>query len=172
MREYERRLVVMRHAKAEATGMSDHARELTGRGSRDATEAGRWARSTGTLPDHAFVSSAARTRATWSAFCEGAGLDLDPDLEPGLYSAGVDSALEVLRTAPAEARTVMVVGHNPTMAQLVHLLDDGGADAETFERLSAGYPTSALTVLEVPSRWVDLDLATARIVDFHVGRSG
>lgn len=172
MREYERRLVVMRHAKAEATGISDQARELTGRGVRDAVEAGRWARSAGALPDHAFVSAAARTRATWSAFCEGAGLDLEPELDPGLYSAGVDSALEVLRTAPVEARTVMIVGHNPTMAQLVHLLDDGGADPATFERLSAGYPTSALAVLEVAGPWVDLDLATARIVDFHVGRAG
>lgn len=171
MREYERRLVVMRHAKAEATGISDHARELTGRGGRDAAEAGRWARATGALPDHAFVSSAARTRATWTAFCEGADLELEPELEPGLYSAGVDSALELLRTAPADARTVILVGHNPTMAQLVHLLDDGGSDPATFERLSAGYPTSALTVLGVPDQWADLDLASARIVDFHVGRA-
>jgi phosphohistidine phosphatase len=171
VREYERRLVVMRHAKAEATGISDHARELTGRGTRDATEAGLWARTTGAVPDHAFVSSAARTRATWSAFCEGAELELEPELDPGLYSAGVDAALEVLRSAPADARTVMIVGHNPTMAQLVHLLDDGGSDPATFERLSAGYPTSALTVLGVPDPWDDLDLATARIVDFHVGRA-
>ena len=171
MREYERRLVVMRHAKAEATGISDHARELTGRGARDAAEAGRWARTAGNLPDHAFVSSAVRTRSTWSAFCEGAELTLEPELEPGLYSAGVDAALEVLRTAPADARTVMVVGHNPTMAQLVHLLDDGGSDPATFEQVSAGYPTSALTVLGVPDPWGDLDLATARILTFHVGRA-
>src|SRR3954467_15314825 len=35
-------LVVMRHAKAEQSGPSDHERQLTDRGVTDATEAGRW----------------------------------------------------------------------------------------------------------------------------------
>ena len=53
-----RRLVVMRHAKAEAVAASDHARRLVERGRQDAAEAGRWARAEGVLPDHAFVSTA------------------------------------------------------------------------------------------------------------------
>ena len=48
-----RRLVVIRHAKAEAVAASDHARTLTHRGRRDAAEAGLWARAAGVLPDHA-----------------------------------------------------------------------------------------------------------------------
>jgi phosphohistidine phosphatase len=160
----------MRHAKAEAVAAADHERRLTARGVRDATEAGAWARSAGLLPDHAFVSSADRAHETWSAFSAAAGLDVVPELDAGLYAAGPDGALEVLRTAPAEARTVMVVGHNPTMAHLVHLLDDGGADPEVFAALSADFPTCAVAVLEVSGEWRDLDVAGARIVAFHVGR--
>ena len=160
----------MRHAKAEPVAATDHARRLVARGRHDAEEAGSWARARGVLPDHAFVSDAARAHETWTAFSLGAGLDLEPALEAGLYSAGPDSALEVLRTAPTHARTVMVVGHNPTMAHLVHLLDDGRADPAAFAEISAGFPTSAIAVLELEAAWADLEVATARIADFHVGR--
>lgn len=160
----------MRHAKAEAVNATDHARRLTERGRQDAAEAGRWARTTGCLPDHAIVSDASRAHETWAAFSEAAELDLEPELVSALYSAGPDAALEILRTAPADAMTLMVVGHNPTMAHLVHLLDDGSADADSFTAISAGFPTSALAVLEVPGAWTDLEIAGARISGFHVGR--
>jgi len=169
--EHVRRLVVMRHAKAEPVAATDHARRLVERGRRDAEEAGAWAREHGVLPDHAFVSDAARARETWLAFTEGAGLEIEAQLEAGLYPAGPDSTLALLRTAPEAAATVMVVGHNPTMAHLVHLLDDGTADAEAFAEISAGFPTSAVAVLEVETTWAELEVAGARISAFHVGRS-
>jgi phosphohistidine phosphatase len=165
-----RRLLVMRHSKAEAAAASDHARRLTKRGAADAAEAGTWARSAGVLPDHVFVSSAARTRETWAAFAATAGLDDEPEFDPGLYPAGTDAALEIVRTAPAEAQTVMVIGHNPTMAHLVHLLDDGSADPDAFAEISTGFPTSAIAVLEVAADWADLAFGAARITAMHVGR--
>jgi phosphohistidine phosphatase len=170
VREDQRRLLVMRHAKAEAVAATDHARRLTERGRQDAAEAGRWARTTGYIPDHAIVSDAVRAHETWSAFSTSADLGIEPELDSGLYSAGPDAAIEILRTAPAHARTLMVVGHNPTMAHLVHLLDDGSADPEAFNEITAGFPTSALAVLEVPGEWADLEIAGARISAFHVGR--
>ena len=163
-----RRLVVMRHAKAEAWASSDHVRRLTDRGVRDAAEVGRWARRDQVLPDHAFVSTAARAHETWSAFREAAGIDLEAELDAGLYSAGPDSALEVLRTAPPQARTVMIVGHNPTMAHLVHLLDDGRGEPAALAEISAGFPTAAVAVLEIEGEWGDLDVAAGRLVAVHV----
>ena len=160
----------MRHAKAEAVARSDHERRLTVRGSRDAAEAGQWARTAGVLPVHAFVSTAARARDTWDAFADGAGIGLEPAFDPAIYSAGTDSTIEVLRTAPADAGVVMIVGHNPTMAHLVHLLDDGSADPVAFAEISAGFPTCAVAVLEVAGEWSALEIAGARIADFHVGR--
>jgi phosphohistidine phosphatase len=97
-------------------------------------------------------------------------VEIDAVLDPGLYSAGPYSALEVLRTAPPESMTLMIVGHNPTMAHLVHLLDDGSADPDAFAEISAGFPTSAIAVLEVPGEWAGLEIAGARISAFHVGR--
>ncbi|MET3963901.1 phosphohistidine phosphatase [Marmoricola sp. OAE513] len=165
-----RTLVVMRHAKAEPVAASDHDRELLPRGVADATAAGRWAASVGITPDHVVVSSAARTQGTWQAVADGAGWSAGAVTDKSLYSAGTDGALEILRTVPPDAATVLLVGHNPTMAYLVHLLDDGGADPAVFAEISAGYPTSALTVLEVSGPWESLDVGTARITGFHVGR--
>src|SRR5690349_14981710 len=108
----------MRHAKAEPFAASDHERELARRGVRDATEAGRWAAEADVLPDYVVVSSAARTQGTWSAFVAGSGVGTDAVTDRALYSAGTDGALEIVRTVPADARTVMLVGHNPTMEVL------------------------------------------------------
>jgi phosphohistidine phosphatase len=163
-----RRLLVMRHAKAEAVAASDHARRLTERGRRDAADAGRWARSHELLPDHAVVSDATRTKETWSLFAQSAGLELEAHLEPGLYAAGSEGALAVLRAIPTEVSTGMVVGHNPTVAQLVHLLDDGTADPDAFRQLSAGFAPGSVAVLELTGRWSDLGVATARISAIHV----
>lgn len=165
-----RKLVVMRHAKAEPFAASDHDRVLTARGRADAAAAGHWAADHGVLPDHVIVSSAARTQETWAEFAQAAGLASEVVVDAGLYGAGTDAALEILTTVPAQARSVMLVGHNPTMAYLVHLLDDGGADPALFAEVSAGYPTCALTVLEVAAPWDRLDVAGARIRQFHVGR--
>lgn len=165
-----RQLLVLRHAKAEPFAASDHDRVLTRRGRADAAAAGQWAADHGVLPDHVIVSSAARTQETWSCFAEAAGVAPEVVVDRSLYAAGTDAALEILTSVPAEARAVMLVGHNPTMAYLVHLLDDGGADPAVFADVSTGYPTSALTVLDVPGPWADLDVAGARIRMFHVGR--
>lgn len=169
MNRTSRELLVMRHAKAEPVADSDHDRRLTARGIADATAAGVWARAGDHVPDHALVSSAERTRGTWHAFADGSGCTAEPAIDRGLYGADPDGALEILRATPDAVRRLLVIGHNPTMASLVHLLDDGAGEPELFARISTGYPTSALTVLEVPGQWADLDLAGARIIAVHLG---
>jgi len=170
VKDLSRQLLVLRHAKAEAFAASDHDRVLTDRGRADAAAVGRWLADVGIAPDYVVVSSAARTQQTWAEVASAADLAPEVALDHSLYGAGTDAALEILRSVPQDARSVMLVGHNPTMAYLVHLLDDGGADATVFAEVSAGYPTSAVTVLDVPGPWADLDVAGARIQKFHIGR--
>lgn len=165
-----RQLLVMRHAKAEQVAASDHERVLAPRGVGDAADAGRWAAREGFVPDHVVVSSAARTLGTWASFSDAAGLDLEPDVDRSLYAAGTDGALEIVRAVPPEARSVLLIGHNPTMHYLVHLLDDGEAEPDLFSQVASEYPTSAIAVLDVRTSWADLDVGEARISAFHVGR--
>jgi phosphohistidine phosphatase len=164
-----RTLVVMRHAKAEPFANDDHGRQLTERGRRDAAEAGIWLASRGLEPDYVFVSSSARTVGTWEAFAHGARATAEVAVEDALYTASPEAALDVLRTAPLDARVVVFIGHNPTAAYVAHLLDSGDPDPAAFREMSEGYPTAATTVLEVHVPWSELGEGTARIVDFHVG---
>lgn len=165
-----RRLVLVRHAKAEAFSTDDHGRTLTDRGRRDAAEAGQWLAAQGVVPDCAFVSSAVRTVATWEAMAQAAQASADVRIEDALYSSSPEATLDVLRTAPAQCRVLAYVGHNPTAAYLAHMLDDGEADPDAFREMSEGYPTAATAVLEVAVPWSELDVATARLQLFHVGR--
>ena len=165
-----RRLVVMRHAKAEPGGESDAVRELSQRGWNDALAAGRWLAGSGTTPDGALVSSARRSASTWLAVAEGGSFEVEATYSDGLYTAGPESALDLVREIDDDVTTLVVVGHNPTMAYLAQLLDDGSGDEEAGRDMAVGFPTGAMAVFEVAGSWSELDLASARLVAFHVGR--
>jgi phosphohistidine phosphatase len=165
-----RRLVVIRHSKAEQSADTDHERGLLDRGRADATAAGQWLAGQGVVPDHALVSAATRAMETWAALVSGAGWDLEPSVDEGFYAAGPETALDLLRRTPAEARVLVVVGHNPTIAHLAQLLDDGEGDPEASNAMASGFPTSAVAVFEYDGAWADLDLTSARLTSFHVGR--
>ncbi|MDX6372928.1 MAG: phosphohistidine phosphatase, partial [Nocardioidaceae bacterium] len=118
-------LVMIRHAKAEQSGRSDFERQLTDRGTLDATEAGQWLAARGVEPDQALVSAAVRAQQTWEAVNEGGGWDLEGTADDALYEAGTETALDLIRETEDVIRTLVVVGHNPTVASLATLLDDG-----------------------------------------------
>jgi len=166
-----RRLVIVRHAKAEAQGSSDHERPLAARGHNDAVAGGIWLAESGFRPDHALVSSARRAKETYVALCEGGGWEPDSDDSRALYTAEPETALDLVRQLSDEASTVVVVGHNPTMGTLAQLLDDGAGDADASgELLAGGFPTCSLAVFEVPVAWADLAFTGASLTAFHVGR--
>ncbi len=168
-----RTLVVMRHAKAEQAGPTDYERPLAPRGHDEAAAIGAWLAGRGLVPDHVLVSGALRTRETWDHVRRGAGeafaaCEASPDR--GLYAADVDTALDLVRLVDDAHETVLVIAHNPTVAQLAQLLDDGEGDDEASNALALGYPTSATTVFSWSGSWADLAPGSVRLVAHHVGR--
>ena len=157
----------MRHGKAESFAPEDHHRRLTERGVREVQDAGRWLAEEGLLPTHALVSSAVRTRETWETLVATSGTHITPVIDDAVYTAGPETALDLLRGVPQDADVVLYLGHNPTVASMAHLLDDGEADPDAFRSMTAGFPTAAMAVLEVQVPWADLDAASARLVAFH-----
>jgi phosphohistidine phosphatase len=160
----------MRHSKAEQVGPTDFERELSPRGRADGVATGAWLSAQGLLPGCAMVSAATRTRQTWEAVAEGAGWDLEPTFDHGLYAADPDTALDLLRTLDDDCRTTIVIGHNPTMAYLAQLLDDGEGDVEASNTMVTGFPTSAVAVFAYDGSWADLVPGAAQLTGFHVGR--
>ncbi len=167
-----RRIVVMRHAKAEPTAPSDHERALADRGRGDAEEAGRWLREQGIVPDAALVSGALRTRETWEQVAAATECDVAPDFSAALYAAGWDTVFDLIREVDDGVQTLLVIGHNPTMASIVELIDDGDGDPDaTTWMLTRGFPTCALSVFTVAGTWADLGPGTGRLDAFHVGEA-
>ena len=167
-----RRLLVARHAKAEPFGATDHERPLTERGQAAAHALGEHLRTAGLLPDRVLVSSATRTRQTWTALAAGLGTDIDDSavtFDEAWFTGSPEVVLGALQQLPEDARTVLFIGHNPTAAYLCHLLDDGDGDPDAVSGMLQGFPPGALTVLEVDVPWAALAPETGRVVGFHVG---
>ena len=168
-----RTLALMRHAKAEQAGPSDYERPLARRGHDDAAAVGAWLAARDLVPDHVLVSAALRTRETWDHVRRGAGegwQDCEASPDRGLYAADVDTALDLVRLVDDAHETLLVIAHNPTVAYLAQLLDDGEGDPEAGNELALGYPTSATTVFTWSGSWSDLEPGSARLVAHHVGR--
>lgn len=170
-----RRLVVLRHAKsARPEGVADHERPLAPRGRADAPAAGRALAEAGCLPDLALCSTAARARRTWELAA--AQWDTLPPVrhDPRLYAAGVPELLAVVREAPAEAGTLLLIGHNPGLEDLVLTLAGDGLD-DTLDRVREKFPTSAVAVLSWHGAdWRDLAPGAALLTSVTVprGREG
>jgi phosphohistidine phosphatase len=158
----------MRHSTAEPDGPSDFDRSLSERGREDATAAGSWLADQGPAPDHVLVSAAVRAVQTWEAVAQGAGWDVEAELDRGLYAAGPETAIDLLRATPAEARALLVLGHNPTIATVATMLDAGEGDVDAANQMAMGYPAGALAVFELDDAWENLAEGTARLVAFHV----
>ena len=164
-----RRLVLVRHAKAEPFAETDQARDLTERGRRDARAAGAYLREQGIKPDHAVVSSSQRTRSTWEAMEQEMGSGAVVDYDESVYSGSTDVVLEALRVVPEDAEVVVFVGHQPSIGYLAHLLDDGEGDPMALHAMLHGFPASSAALFDVEVPWVDLGPETGRLMDFRSG---
>ncbi|MGI8646031.1 MAG: SixA phosphatase family protein [Nocardioides sp.] len=163
-----RRLALMRHAKAEGFEKPDLQRELADRGVRDAEATGRWFAELGVVPDKALVSAAARTRETWDGVAEAAGWTCEPEHSEPMYAAGPETALDLIRDTEDSVRTLVVIGHNPTVAYLAQILDSGEDDLSN--EMATGFPTSAVALFAFDGDWTGLEEGSCRLVGFHVPR--
>jgi phosphohistidine phosphatase len=170
-----RTLVLLRHAKsAYPTGVGDHGRPLAPRGIREAELAGRWLTSADALgaPVSAVLcSTASRTRETLAL----TGIDAPVVYLDELYGASPGEVIHEINMVTdrfdAEVATLLVVGHEPAMAQVaLGLAGPEGTDSTAAEDISMKFPTSALAVLRIGGAWADVTLGSAALTAFHVPR--
>lgn len=153
-------LLILRHAKSswDDASLDDRQRPLNARGRRDAPRMGDLLRDESLVPDVIITSTAVRAHATALAVAEAAGYAGDIVVDPLLYHASPEDVLAVLKTVPnANARIVMIVGHNPGLEDLIERLAGEWHDL----------PTAALVQLALPiDPWGELDASTrATLVD-------
>jgi phosphohistidine phosphatase len=152
-----RRLVLVRHAKAKSDSSdSDRKRQLNDRGRADAASLGGWLDRTVRRVDELWSSSATRARQTTDLICAGLTQAPEPDFRDTMYDAGPDDLVDMVRAARETTRSLVLVGHNPTIERLQAWLT---GDDHTF-------PTAGAAVIEVSSDWIGVQPGRARLVDF------
>ena len=139
-----RRLILLRHGKAESTAASggDFERGLTDRGRREAAVVGKALATSGCAPDLVLVSTARRAMETWEA---AQGWFPSARMAPArqLYHASADALAEAIDVAWETTRAVMIVGHNPGLHELAlacaspEQIDEAGA-LDSFPTAAAG----------------------------------
>ena len=116
---------------------------------------GKLVREYGLIPDLVISSDAVRARLTAEAVVEAARYAGEILLDPRLYMASPADIFSLLRTVQESAETVMIVGHNPGLEELVARL--------TGERQDL--PTAALAQIVLAiDQWRDLKLSTGTLL--------
>jgi phosphohistidine phosphatase len=145
-----KQLYIFRHAKSswDSGASDDFSRPLNKRGEKDVPRMGKWMRREGLVPEHVISSPAMRARQTAVDLCQAMGSDTNAiHFEQNLYLADVDTLVEVIATAPEEANSIMLVGHNPGLEELVEYLVP-----ETVELFHGKLlPTATLCIIELNS---------------------
>ena len=166
------RLMFLRHAKSSwpSSGMQDAARPLSERGQAAARLMGAYIAHHSLIPDRILCSPARRTRETWAGIATQWPANMDVVFDQRLYEATPQSILSVIRVQH-EARTLLVIGHNPGLQGAAEQLIAAG-DVELRERLREKFPTAALAVIDFAiDRWRTIHERSGRLDRYIVPRS-
>lgn len=155
-----RTLLLMRHAKSSwDDDVSDHDRPLNTRGEKSAPQMAALLVAEKLAPELILSSSALRARATAFAVAEAFGWQPEVRLRRGLYMAEPPRILGEIAALPSEVKTLLVVGHNPGMEDLV----------SDLSLMRQAMPTAAIARFAVKAEsWAKLGETRAELV--HVWR--
>lgn len=152
-------VTLLRHAKSDWNDSvsRDFDRPLNGRGRRAARLMGNWARDQALQFDTIVASPAVRVTETLDFFLEAYGHAVDTRWDRRIYLASSATLLDVLRDLPDGFTTVLMVGHNPGLEDLVLDIVPDGSAGDLRDAVETKYPTAAIATLNFPvDRWADI----------------
>ena len=142
-------LLLLRHAKSswDNDQLADFDRPLNDRGRGDAARIGKLLNSLDLVPDRIITSAAKRAAATAKRVAEATSFDGDIVLTDELYLADPETYIDLARQTDDNIATLMMVGHNPGIEELVEQL---GGRAERM-------PTAALACIRLSiDSWLEI----------------
>ncbi len=158
-----RELLIMRHAKSDwsSGAATDFDRPLNMRGSRDAPKMGGWLKAQGLVPDYIIASPAQRAKETVLAVC--AELEVDEEAihwESRIYEAALNTLLQLLEQIPDSASCILMVGHNPGLEAVVHVLSGSSVPLSATGK---GFTTANIAWLKIPESGSALDMGCGQL---------
>lgn len=155
-------LYLMRHAKSswEDKNIEDIDRPLNERGNRNAPFMGQIMQQNGILPEEIITSSAERNLATLRHICPIIDFPFsNVKVDYNLYNAPVATIIMTIKEVPEYINSLMIVGHNPGMTDLVVYLSGTPID---------NIPTCGIVELHYPRKsWMEIDLGTCEFKRFE-----
>ncbi len=157
-----RQLLVLRHGKSDwRIDASDLGRPLKSRGKRDAQRIGSWLQQQDLIPDFIISSPAERAKNTAEKLAKAMGLTTQHiHYDARIYEAGLTDLKSALSDCPESAKRVLLIGHNPSLENLIENLHEGVLQKADDGKL---LPTATLAILTMPDHWSMLNEGCATV---------
>lgn len=160
-------LGLFRHAKSDWQDprARDFDRPLNERGRTGAAVMGRHVRDHGVNWDRMIASPAIRCAETIEIACEAAGRPVAVNWDRRIYLASSATLLDLLRETEGDPKSVLMVGHNPGLEDLIFdLVPDDGSNP-LRDVVEVKFPTASFAVLELDiDTWSELKDRCAKLV--------
>ncbi|QBQ56130.1 SixA phosphatase family protein [Nitrosococcus wardiae] len=148
-----RQLLILRHAKSawDTGSPSDFERPLAKRGIREAPRVGYWMKAHDLHPGYVVSSPALRAKQTTCMVARELNIPENKiHWDERIYKADVPLLLRVISACPALVDTLLLVGHNPGLENLLVFLC-----GERIAKPAEGkhFPTAALAQLKLSGDW-------------------
>lgn len=160
-------LGLFRHAKSDwhDARARDFDRPLNGRGRKGAAVMGKHITRHGVPWDRILASPAVRVAETIELSARAAKRDLAINWDRRIYLASSATLLDVLREQDGNPDSILLVGHNPSLEDLIFDLVPDDGNNPLRDLVEEKFPTATFAVLEIDiDDWAKLDDGTARLV--------
>jgi phosphohistidine phosphatase len=161
-------LALFRHAKSDWSDARarDFDRPLNERGQRGAAAMGAHIRGTGRRFDRMLASPAVRVAETIETASTAWGRGFPIEWDRRIYLASSDTLMDLLRELDGNPASVLMVGHNPGLEDLIFDLvpDDGTCPLRAV--VESKFPTATYAVLELAiDDWAAISEGCGKLIE-------
>jgi phosphohistidine phosphatase len=159
-------IYLARHAKSSWNSLAatDFDRPISNRGEEDARRIGEEMHRLGWVPDKIIASPAVRARQTCKILCKTLAYPVEEvEWNSEIYAAYMVTLLHLLASLDDEINSVMLIGHNPAMEDLLVHLCGYAAINEVKQKDGKIFTTANIAKLTTSVEWKNLVMDEARL---------
>ncbi len=146
-KSYDHILIIMRPAKAEPSSEGgDRERPLSDKGLKQAKAVAKGLLGLKLVPDRIACSAALRTQQTCARMLKSFGDVPVVDYRQSLYDGGVQSVLDELAHTKSKMRTLLVIGHEPTVSIASQWIASADSEPAMLDLLNLGMSTASIAI--------------------------
>ena len=160
-------IYLARHAKSswDSGASKDFERPLSKRGEADALRMGEELNSLGWKPERIISSPAIRAKQTCEIYCQHTDYPIDTVVwNTEIYAAYMVTLLHQLTGLDESTNSIMLVGHNPSMEDLLIHLCGYKSVYEHQQKNSKVFTTANIVKITTDALWKDLVMNEAQLV--------